>query len=276
MPLGISPETSPSTPPITKTCFVIAPIGKDGSETRKRSDKVLRHIIRPVARNLGLVAVRADEIAASGVITNQVIQKLIDSDIVVADLTENNPNVFYELAIRHALRRPFVHIIEAGHPIPFDVAANRAIVFDHTDLDSVANAIEGLERQMRAALEPGTEIQSPFSVAIDLDALKVSGDPEKRGIADLMGMVAGLTRSVASLEKTLHNNRRRGRGWRPPALTNKIAENSSISVPTGPSRTNGDPGYVYTCAKCGAGGVADDLPINCYKCGAPIDPGMIS
>ena len=56
-----------------KTCFEIAPIGPEDSATRKRSDKVLRHIIRPVVESLGYEAVRADEIAEPGSITNQVI-----------------------------------------------------------------------------------------------------------------------------------------------------------------------------------------------------------
>jgi len=86
-----------------KSCFVIAPIGQEESETRNRSDLVLKHIIKPAAEECGYKAVRADEISEPGIITTQVIQRLIDDDLVIADLTERNPNVFYELAIRHAI-----------------------------------------------------------------------------------------------------------------------------------------------------------------------------
>src|SRR4051794_37691252 len=117
-----------------KLCFVIAPIGEADSETRKRSDQVLKHIIRPAVKARGYEAIRADEIAEPGMITSQVIQHIVDDPLVVADLTERNPNVYYELALRHALRKPLVQIIRKGDVLPFDVASMRTIPIDHHDL----------------------------------------------------------------------------------------------------------------------------------------------
>jgi len=56
-----------------KVCFVIAPIGDADSDTRKRSDQVLKHVIRPAVTGCGYVAIRADEIDKPGLITSQVI-----------------------------------------------------------------------------------------------------------------------------------------------------------------------------------------------------------
>ena len=123
-----------------KLCFVISPLGEPDSETRKRSDQVLKYVVRPAVESCGYSAVRADKIDKPGMITSQVIQHVVDDALVVADLTERNPNVFYELAIRHALRKPFVQIIRKGDTIPFDVANSRTIYVDHTDLDSVHTA----------------------------------------------------------------------------------------------------------------------------------------
>jgi hypothetical protein len=71
-----------------------------------------------------------------GVITSQVLTAVADSDLVVADLTDHNPNVFYELAIRHAVQRPVVQLIDAAQELPFDVANMRTIYVDIHDLDS--------------------------------------------------------------------------------------------------------------------------------------------
>ena len=87
-----------------KKCFVITPIGEDGSETRRRADQILRHVIAPAAEACGFETVRADQIAEPGLITTQIIQHIIDDPLVIADLTGSNPNVFYELAVRHAIR----------------------------------------------------------------------------------------------------------------------------------------------------------------------------
>ena len=120
-----------------KACFVIAPIGEAESDTRKRSDQILKHVISPAVESCGYNATRADQISEPGMITSQVIQKIVDDPLVVADLTERNPNVFYELAISHVIRKPLVQIIKKGEQIPFDVAGARTIHVDHHDLDSV-------------------------------------------------------------------------------------------------------------------------------------------
>ena len=137
-----------------KTCFVIAPIGEPESDTRKRSDQVMRHIIRTIVEPLGYKAIRADEIDKPGIITTQVLNHVVEADLVIADLTERNPNVFYELAIRHAISRPFVQIIKKGEALPFDVAGTRTVFVDLQDLDSVDDARNQIESQIKA-LEVG-------------------------------------------------------------------------------------------------------------------------
>ncbi len=98
-----------------------SPDRREGSETRRRSDQILKHVMSPTAEKCGYVATRADEIAEPGLITHQIIRQLIDDDLVIADLAEENPNAYYEPAIRHAIRKPVVQIIQAGEVIPFDV-----------------------------------------------------------------------------------------------------------------------------------------------------------
>ena len=56
-----------------KKCFVISPIGEEGSEMRERSNKVLEHIIKPPVEECGYECMRADEIAEPGIITSQII-----------------------------------------------------------------------------------------------------------------------------------------------------------------------------------------------------------
>jgi hypothetical protein len=77
---------------------------------------------------------RSDKLGEPGIITSQVIKRITEDDLVIADLTELNPNVFYELAIRHMIGKPLVQIMEKGHRLPFDVAAARTVFIDHRDL----------------------------------------------------------------------------------------------------------------------------------------------
>lgn len=183
-----------------KLCFVISPIGEPDSETRKRSDQVLRHVIRPAAGSCGYKAVRADEIDKPGMITSQVIQHVVNDALVVADLTERNPNVFYELAIRHALRKPLVQIIRKGEAIPFDVAGTRTIYVDHKDLDSVEAAKNEIIEQIKALEKDSSDIETPISVSLDLQLLRQSEKPEERSLADLVAAVVDLRASLSKVE----------------------------------------------------------------------------
>lgn len=166
-----------------KLCFVISPIGDADSETRKRSDQVLNYVVRPAVTSCGYKAVRADEIDKPGMITSQVIRHVVNDDLVVADLTERNPNVFYELAIRHALRKPLVQIIGKGEAIPFDVAGTRTIYVDHKDLDSVAAAKNEIIKQVKALEKDSSDIETPISVLLDLQLRRQSEKPEERSLA---------------------------------------------------------------------------------------------
>jgi len=161
-----------------KTCFVIAPIDKEGSPTRRRSDQVHKHIIEPAAKECGYEeVVRADGISKPGIITSQVIQRLVDDSLVVADLTDHNPNVFYELAVRHATRKPVILLIEKSQHIPFDVSQNRVIQYEFGDWDSLPRCKEELVKQIRSIQQDHSDVDNPISNTIDLKSQQQSGDP---------------------------------------------------------------------------------------------------
>ena len=193
-----------------KLCFVISPIGEQNSDTRRRSDQVLHHIIRPAAEKCGYKAVRADEIDKPGIITSQVIQHVVNDDLVVADLTERNPNVFYELAIRHALRKPLVQIIQKGEAIPFDVAGTRTIHVDHTDLDSAETANNEIVKQIEALERDSSDMETPISVSLDLQLLRQSEKPEERSLGDLVAAVVDLRASMSKVELRLGTKDQQG------------------------------------------------------------------
>ena len=184
----------------TKTCFVISPIDEPDTDTRKRSDQILRHIISPAVEAKGYkTPLRADEISEPGIITSQVIQHVVDDDLVIADLTERNPNVFYELAVRHAIRKPFIQLIGQGESIPFDVASTRTIIVDHHDLDNVDRAKKEIEEQIDSLESDSTALETPISVSLDLQYLRRSEDPRERSLGDVLSEVSGMRSLLAEL-----------------------------------------------------------------------------
>lgn len=144
-----------------KVCFMITPIGKEGSEVRKNADEVMEYIISPVCQDFGYSVVRADKMANSGLITKAIIEQIISADLVIADLTGNNPNVFYELAIRHSYRKPAIQIIKGDIEIPFDVSNMRTISYD-TTLSGANLAKKEIEATLKA-IENGQIVHNPVS-----------------------------------------------------------------------------------------------------------------
>jgi len=182
-----------------KKCFVIAPIGEEGGEIRERSDKVLEHIIKPTVEECGYESIRADEISEPGIITSQIIQHLIDDDLVIADLTGRNPNVYYELAVRHVVKKSIVQLIQTGESIPFDVAGTRTIHVDHRDLDSVASCKQELVKQIRFVEKDPSRVDTPISVAIDLEYLRKSENPLEKSNAEIISMLQGIRSEISEI-----------------------------------------------------------------------------
>lgn len=183
----------------SKSCFVIAPIGKENSSDRKRSDQVFKHIIAPAAAACGYEAIRADNLSKPGLITSQIIEHLVTDQLVIADLTGHNPNVFYELAIRHVVKKPVVQIIQTTESIPFDVASTRTVQFDHRDLDSAVQGRDEIIRQIRAVESNPEEVDTPISVAIDLKFLRESNNPLEKSNAEIMALLQQLKQGIEKI-----------------------------------------------------------------------------
>lgn len=129
-----------------KKCFIITPIGDTNSPTFRKAKGVIESVIKPVLLKYGFDDIKpAYEILESGMIGNQIINRIVNDDLVVANLTGNNPNVMYELAIRHAVAKPIIHICEKGTNIPFDIKDSRTAFYtdDMLGTQELQDSFEG-------------------------------------------------------------------------------------------------------------------------------------
>lgn len=183
-----------------KTCFVVGPIGEAGSIIRQKADWLLKGIIRPVleANELGYKVKRADDDADPGSITNALINDVIHSDLVVADLTGFNPNAFYELGIRHAVQKPTIHIIAEAVRLPFDNTDQRTIFVDISDFDSVESAKKQLLGAALAVTKEGYRVTNPVTKAGGVADLRMSHDPKDKILIDLVEKVSKLEKAASA------------------------------------------------------------------------------
>jgi hypothetical protein len=164
-----APPASAETSDWSKICFYITPIGDEDTDQRRHSDLFLNCVVEPAVTELGLKIVRADLIGKSGMIGPQLMEHVLRSRLVIVDLSFHNPNVFYELCLRHVSGLPTVHIIRQADKIPFDVQQCRTIPIDTTDIYSLVPKLETyrseIAQQARQALENESQVaENPITV----------------------------------------------------------------------------------------------------------------
>ncbi|MCQ8185218.1 nucleoside 2-deoxyribosyltransferase [Parvularcula sp. BGMRC 0090] len=115
------------TPNSSDTCFVMMPFGG-------HLGTYYEAVYKPAVKQAGLTPIRADaDIFGTGKIIDQIYRGIVESKVLIAELTSRNPNVFYELGLAHALRKPVVLVSSNDEDVPFDLKHIRCIHYDMKD-----------------------------------------------------------------------------------------------------------------------------------------------
>src|SRR5437588_1873180 len=139
------------------TCFVVMGFGKKTDYPTGRIldlDKSYKYIIKPAAEAAGYQCTRADEIQHSGNINVPMYQQLLTADVVIADVSTYNPNAFYELGVRHALK-PYTTITIAEDKLvfPFDVGQIAIRTYHHLGEGIDFGEVERMRNELRDAIK---------------------------------------------------------------------------------------------------------------------------
>jgi hypothetical protein len=183
-----------------QVCFFITPIGKPDSPERRRADQIQRHILNEVL-SAKYKVVRADGLPQPGSITHQIIFLLYNADLVIADLTGSNPNVAYELAIRHAFNKVSIHLVDKADAIPFDLKDERTVEFDLNDIDSIEACKDEIKKYVRTISSGKVEYSSPVFRTLGVAAATAE---EKEGFLEkIADQIDSIATDVSSVESTI-------------------------------------------------------------------------
>lgn len=162
--------------PVKLKAFLIGPFGDrddpHGSPRRiiyEEAVQLLEEVIEPSCTALGLEILRADQITRTGEIPEQVFRQLRDAHVVIADLTGANPNVMYELGLRHTTGKLTIQLGERER-LPFDIAAIRTILFKRT-ASGLVEARRFLIQALANGLQSGGDPVAATRVWFEIEAV---------------------------------------------------------------------------------------------------------
>jgi hypothetical protein len=113
-------------------CFVLMPIADVAGYEPGHFGRVYEHLLKPAIVAAGYVPVRADDAVKTDYIVVGIIQKIVESAMVLCDFSARNPNVMYELGVRHAFNKPVVLIRDRKTEKIFDIQGLRYAEYDET------------------------------------------------------------------------------------------------------------------------------------------------
>lgn len=150
--------------------FIAVQIGSDTSEYRRRADQMMKHVIQPALSTFDLTPWRSDQENKPGIITNQILQQLVNARVVIADVTARNANVYYELAIAHAWNKPVIMMADETKDLAFDVMGERTVILGKWEGSISADAAESargkLKDTLAEVLDPNFKPESVVTNAI--------------------------------------------------------------------------------------------------------------
>lgn len=210
-------ETKPkeSSKPI---CFVLMPISDIHGYETGHFARVYEHLIKPAVIEAGYKPVRADDTNKTDYIVVGIIQKIVESEMVICDLSGRNPNVMYELGIRHAFNKPVTLMKDKMTDKVFDIQGLRYTEYDESlRIDSVQKDLAKITASLK---ETATADPSSLNSVVQLAGIKAAEVPAGQEVSHDTQI---LLTAIASLERHIEgvDNRAKMRFFR-------IAEDSVI------------------------------------------------
>lgn len=193
--------------PEKKTCFVIMPFSDPEGYERGHFRSIYEYTFVPAIRAAGYEPLRIDDNSVSNLIHGKMMNELINAPMVLCDLSTNNPNVLYELGIRHAYDKPVVLVQEIGQDRIFDIGAITSVEYHPTRL--YEEVVEDQQKITEAILQTANakNTYSIMSLAMLQSAQPASGSVTSADqVQYLMQEVAQMSRRMSNLEKKQLSN----------------------------------------------------------------------
>ena len=192
-------------PSSDRICFVIMPIADMAGYEAGHFSRVYEFIFKPAIIAAGLIPIRADEVRKTNYIVVDVLRKILESDIVLCDISGRNPNVLFELGIGQAFNRPVCIVKDDITERVFDIQGLRDTEFNTSlRIDTVRKAVAEISQSLRETLSP---TEHDINSLVELLSIKPASLPSKKPLGEessiILAAINGLSEKVLRLERDI-------------------------------------------------------------------------
>lgn len=208
-----------------KRCFIITPIGKETDPIRRHIDGIIDAAIIPALGEKYKIVV-AHKITTPGTITKQIISEIYSDELVIANLTERNPNVMYELAFRHAIGKPVIMICDKDTTLPADIIMERTIFYqnDAKGVLELRDALIKVEKTIDFEGKASPIIDILGDISRDTTVLANVNTEDKQPLEYIMNRLTRIEEAVLSSNNAIENRILNNR----PPVERKLAFTADI------------------------------------------------
>lgn len=190
-----------------KTCFVIMPIADMHGYDSGHFTRVYNHLIKPACEAAGFIPVRSDDVNSSHMIVVDILQKIVESDIAICDLSGRNPNVLYELGLRQAFNKKTVLIKDNKTDNIFDVQGFRYSPYDQAlRIDNVNNETNKISNALKETFNATNDINSIVQL-LQIEPAEIKGKTQlTEGDTFLLNSINELKSMIEANKKPSNGN----------------------------------------------------------------------
>ena len=182
-----------------KKCFVIMPVSGTKSCTEAECTSIFEHMIKPVVTGsrLGYECERAKPL--TGAFIKDILERLNSADVVIADLTDRNPNVCYELGIRHTLKNRTVLVAQDIRDVPSDLQSYWVIIYekDLTGVDKFKRRVREILTQMQ---KDPDKPDSPVADFLQLRNIVLLAHEKKENLKKLSALISEISFNIGTID----------------------------------------------------------------------------
>lgn len=204
MPKQQKPDVGEALPEVSSelpTCFIIMPISDSDKYPAGHFGRVYEYIIKPACDLAGFRPIRADDVKVTNYIALDIVKQIIESDMAICDLSNQNPNVLYEVGIRQAFNLPVTFIKDIITKRIFDIQGFRDVAYDESlRIDTVNKSISELAEVITNTYADKDTVNSLVTL-LGIEPAAVKKTPISLDTELILNSIKTLGNRIANVEK---------------------------------------------------------------------------